>query len=74
MLILNRVPPRSVMMAQVIQSIRELHPTTQAQLGNRVAFAHSMGAGGTVMETAPSTKGAEEAIALAREIWAIATR
>jgi chromosome partitioning protein len=72
-LVLNRVPPRSTMTAEVLEALRGLHPAAEAQLGNRVAFAHSMGIGSTVIELAPTSKGGEEVAALAREIWAIAT-
>jgi chromosome partitioning protein len=71
-LVLNRVPARSALSADIAEAIRGLHPAAEAHLGNRVAFAHSMGAGSTVIELAPASKGGEEVASLAREIWSIA--
>jgi chromosome partitioning protein len=69
LLILNRVPPRALLTAELMDKILALGATlAQARLGNRVAFAASMGGGGTVLETAPGSKGAQEVDALMREI------
>jgi chromosome partitioning protein len=69
LLILNRVPARASLTAEMVDDIRALGAAlAEARLGNRVAFAASMGEGGTVLETAPGSKGAVEADTLAREI------
>ena len=69
LLILNRVPARASLTAEMVDDIRALGAAlAEARLGNRVAFAASMGEGGTVLETAPGSKGAEEVDALVREI------
>jgi chromosome partitioning protein len=69
LLILNRVPPRASLTAELMDDILALGAAVaEARLGNRVAFAASMGDGGTVLETAPGSKGAEEVDALVREI------
>jgi chromosome partitioning protein len=68
LLILNRVPARASLTAEMVDDIRALGAAlAEARLGNRVAFAASMGEGGTVLETDPNSKGAQEADALARE-------
>jgi chromosome partitioning protein len=68
-MILNRVPPRALLTAEVMDGILALGAgLAEARLGNRVAFAASMGEGGTVLETAPGSKGAEEVDALVREV------
>ena len=71
LLILNRVPSRASLTAEVEADILALGATlAEARLGNRVAFAASMGEGGTVLETDPGGKGAAEVEALVREILA----
>jgi chromosome partitioning protein len=67
--VLNRVPSRSAMTTQMIEAIHALGPVAIAQLGNRVAFAASMGEGRTAVETAPASKAGEEAIAVAEEVF-----
>lgn len=69
LLVLNRVPPRAALTAQMLRVIETLGPAAaESQLGNRVAFAECMGRGSTVNETDPANKGAAEIAALAREI------
>jgi chromosome partitioning protein len=68
LLVLNRVPARAVANDEVIQAIEALGVAAQARLGNRVAFAQTMGHGSTVVESAPDSKGAGEVEALAREV------
>jgi len=69
LLILNRVPARASLTDEIMVDIYALGAVVaEARLGNRVAFAASMGKGSTVLETAPTSKGALEAEALAREI------
>jgi hypothetical protein len=38
-------------------------------VGNRVAFAHSMESGLTVLETRPTSTASDEITALAKDIW-----
>lgn len=74
-LIVNRLPPRASLSAEMIEAIAQLgFPVAEARLGNRVAFASSMGVGSTVLEAAPSSKGAVEVQALAQELLAHASR
>jgi chromosome partitioning protein len=69
LLVINRVPQRALLTAEMVAAIRALGwVAANAQLGNRVAFAASMGKGSTVLEFAPGGKAAREVEALAREI------
>lgn len=69
LLVINRAQSRSALTQEISEAIRELgHPAAQTRLGNRVAFAASMGEGLTVLETDPGSKGALEIEALAAEI------
>lgn len=69
LLVINRAQPRVALTAEMTDAIRALgHPAADTRLGNRVAFAASMGDGLTVLETAPANKGAEEITALANEV------
>jgi chromosome partitioning protein len=73
LLILNRVIRRAAITAEMLEAILELgHHAAEAQLGNRVAFASSMGEGATVLETATGSKAAAEVEALAEEVWRVA--
>ncbi len=68
-LVINRVPPRGVTSAEIIEAIAGLGaPAAAARLGNRVAFAASMGEGAAATETARGSRAAEETEALAAEI------
>lgn len=68
-LILNRVPPRAALTGEMVDALSKLGPlTAKTRLGNRVAFAASMGDGLTVIESAPSSKAAEEVQALTAEL------
>ncbi|PTW55786.1 chromosome partitioning protein [Breoghania corrubedonensis] len=68
-LVLNRVPPRSALTGEMVEALSKLSPmTAHTRLGNRVAFAASMGDGLTVTESAPNSKAAEEVAALAEEV------
>ena len=69
LVVLNRVPPRAALTSEMLDAIAEhgFH-TAVARLGNRTAFAASMGRGLTVLETDVRGKGAEETAALAAEI------
>ena len=67
-LVVTRMPARAALNDDMIAAIRGLAPAAEARLGNRVAYAASMGQGSTVVETAPGSKAAAEVEALAREI------
>jgi chromosome partitioning protein len=68
LLVVNRVPARFSTTAEVMQAILALGVAAEQQIGNRVAFAQSMGQGSTILETAPGSKGALEIDALASEV------
>jgi len=69
LLVINRVTQRAKLTAEMIAAIRGLGcVAADAQLGNRVGFAASMGKGSTVLELEPSGKAAQEVEALAEEI------
>ena len=68
-LVLNRVPPRARLTEEMADALTEFGASSaKTRLGNRVAFAASMGQGSTVLETRLSEKAAEEVDALAREL------
>ncbi len=68
-IVLNRVPPRAALTEEMVDALAKLSPmTASTRLGNRVAFASSMGDGLTVTETAPSSKAASEIAALSDEV------
>jgi len=68
-LVLNRVPPRSLLTAHMITRLGEYKVrVARASLGNRIAFAESIGAGRTVLETKPRSIAATEVRKLAAEI------
>ncbi len=69
LLILNRVPPRATLTAEMLRVIEGLgSAAARTQLGNRIAFAECMGRGSTINETDPDNRGAVEIVALAKEI------
>ncbi len=69
MLVVNRVPPRASLTEEMVAVMQSFDSFTAAtRLGNRTAFAASMGNGSSVFETQPTGKAAQEAAALAREI------
>lgn len=68
-IVINRVLQRALLTAEMVAAIRELGcVAAETQLGNRVAFAASMGKGSTVLELEPAGKAALEVEALAAEI------
>jgi chromosome partitioning protein len=74
LIIVNRAVGRATLTGEMLKVIHELgHPAAAAVIGSRVAFAASMGAGLTVMETAPGGKAAAEIEALAQEVMRHAT-
>lgn len=69
LLVINRVPQRALLTGEMVAAIRTLGcVAAQSQLGNRVAFAASMGKGRTVVELEPASKAALEVEALTAEI------
>ena len=75
LLVLNRVIGRALLTAEMAEAVGELgHAVAAARLGNRVAFAASMGEGSTVLESAPASPAADEMEALAREVIKAAAR
>lgn len=69
LLVLNRVTPRALLTATMITRLGEYKVrVAKSPLGNRVAFAESIGAGRTVLETAARSVAATEVRALAKEI------
>lgn len=68
-LVLNRVPPRALLTAHMITRLGQYKVrVAKASLGNRVAFAESIGGGRTVLETKPRSIAAEEVRTLATEL------
>ncbi|MFD1694677.1 ParA family partition ATPase [Roseibium aestuarii] len=68
-LVFNRVPPRAALTLEMTEAIaKHGFQALGARLGNRTAFAASMGQGRTVMETDPSGKAAAEMTALLQEL------
>ncbi|NRG18451.1 ParA family protein [Rhizobiales bacterium] len=71
LLVFNRVPPRAALTQEMLAAITESSfPLADARVGNRTAYAASMGKGKTVIETEPSGKASAETAALAEEILA----
>jgi chromosome partitioning protein len=71
LLVLNRVPARGRAAAAIRSAIEsERWPLAAASLGNRQAFAASIGAGQGVAETAPQSPAGREIAALAAEVLA----
>jgi chromosome partitioning protein len=69
LLVLNRVPPRSRAADQIRSEIEaQGWPLAQASLGNRQAFAASIGEGRGVAEAAPASIAGQEVAALADEV------
>jgi chromosome partitioning protein len=69
LLVLNRVVRRARITGEIAEAVAGLgHPVATAQLGNRVAYAGSIGEGRTVLETAPSGPAVAEVTALAKEV------
>ena len=68
-LVINRVPPRARLTAEMVEVMKDFDArAAKARLGNRVAFASSIGEGSTVLETEANGKAAEEVAALAKEL------
>jgi chromosome partitioning protein len=68
-IVLNRVPARSRVADALEVEIAKLGiPVLAERIGNRTGFAAAMLTGRTLVETAPSTKGADEILALAHAL------
>jgi chromosome partitioning protein len=71
LLVINRVPPRAALTGQMMEAVGTMGwAAAKTLIGNRVAFAESMGRGSTVTETEPNGKAASEILALASEVAA----
>jgi chromosome partitioning protein len=69
LLVLNRVVRRTRLNAEMEAATRNLgYRVASAQLGSRVLFPSSMGAGSTVLEADPKGLAADEIRALAKEV------
>ena len=69
LMILNRVPPRARLTAEIVAALEKFDaPLAAARLGNRIAFSESFSIGGSVIEHQRTGAAAEEVRALAREI------
>ena len=68
-MVLNRVPPRARLTDEITAALGEFGaPLAAMRLGNRIAFAESIGKGRTVLETQPSGTASAEMRALAAEL------
>lgn len=71
-LVLNRAAPRTRLAATLDEAMAELPvPRAESTLKNRVAYAESLGAGTSVVETAPRGPAAAEIGALWAEVTAL---
>ncbi len=69
MMVLNRVPPRANLTAEMLAEMKKLGASVaRARIGNRVVFASALSEGRAVGEVQPSGKAAKEITALAKEI------
>ena len=68
-IVLNRVPPRGRLAEEMVAAMAEFGGViATSRLGNRVAFAESLGRGLTVLETGGASRAREEVEALAAEL------
>lgn len=68
-IVLNRVPPRGKLAGEMIAAMRDFGgDIAGAALGNRVAYAESLGRGLTVLERGGNAKATEEITGLAAEL------
>lgn len=71
LLVLNRVPARANLTETMAGELAGLGaPVAAAQIGNRVALAAALAEGRGILEAAPSSRAAEEIVALAKEVLA----
>jgi chromosome partitioning protein len=75
LLVFNRMPPRGLLAEEMLARAKELGvPIAKSVIGNRVGFAASLLNGYAIGESAPSSRGAREIAALAREVQRLAAR
>jgi chromosome partitioning protein len=75
LLVLNRVPPRANLTEAMLAKLAELGTdVADARIGNRVALANALAEGRGITEAAPSSRAAEELMAVAAEIMRRAGR
>ncbi|MEM6384053.1 MAG: ParA family partition ATPase [Pseudomonadota bacterium] len=68
LLVLNRVPPRAAITAEMTDALKDVDSKlAKSRIGNRVGFAGAMSLGLTIMDTDPTGKGASEIDALRKE-------
>ena len=68
-MVLNRVPPRARLTEEVTGKLKDYGAAmAEAHLGNRVAFAESIGVGSTALEMLRSSPAAAEVKALSEEL------
>jgi len=73
--VLNRVPARARITQEILDALAKLGgKVAKAQIGNRVAFAESIGQGRTVIETRSSSIAAAEVRSLTKEILRLVSR
>ena len=66
---LNRVPPRANLTAEMLAEVEKMGATlAKSRIGNRVVFASALAEGRAVGEVQPKGRAAQEIAALAREI------
>ncbi|MEX2454429.1 MAG: ParA family partition ATPase [Rhodospirillaceae bacterium] len=71
LIVLNRVPPRGRLTAEMMAAMTGFGGRiAEAQIGNRIAFAESLGKGLTVLERGGASRAADEIEALAAELLA----
>jgi chromosome partitioning protein len=69
LLVVNRMPPRSLLADEVARKLAEIEtPVANIVLGNRTAYASSLGRGLGVTEAEPGSTAAQELARLAAEI------
>jgi len=73
LLVFNRMPPRGLLADEMVARAKALGvPVARAMIGNRVGFADSLNTGRAIGEAHPSSRGAREISALAREVVRLA--
>jgi chromosome partitioning protein len=74
LMVINRANRRALITGEMVAAITGLgHAVAATQIGNRVAFAASMGNGATVIDIAPGSAAGGEIVAVANEVRAAAT-
>lgn len=72
LMVLNRVAPRARLTGEMIAALGDFDaPVAASRLGNRVAFAESLGVGGTALELRASSPAAHEVRTLAAELLGV---